>query len=292
MKGGIACVVYAAEVLARLDVGLAGDLIVNTVTDEESTGAGGLVSARTIAADAAIIPEPTSLETAIACRGSLIRRITVTGRAGHAGVAPLHPDLGGSVNAIEKMTIVLEAIRRLREEWARRPRHPLLSSADCVPVVIGGGEWIVSYPETCVVDCHIEYLPSQADAEGHGSIVADEFEAWIERAAQADPWLAAHPPVVESLIGSVPPAEVSPDEAIVHELCGAAGDLGLPPAIGGLDKWHDGATLIVEGGIPAACFGPGRSQHAHTANDQVAIADLVRCTQVVALAAMRYCSRA
>src|SRR5579862_3412137 len=81
MKGGVACMVFAAETLARLGVSLAGELIVNTVTDEESTGAGGLASARTIRADAAIVPEPTGLDVAIACRGSLLPTIVVDGRA-------------------------------------------------------------------------------------------------------------------------------------------------------------------------------------------------------------------
>src|SRR5204862_3114976 len=46
MKGGVACMVYATEVLSRLGVRLSGDVVVNTVTDEESSGAGGLAAAR------------------------------------------------------------------------------------------------------------------------------------------------------------------------------------------------------------------------------------------------------
>ena len=46
--------VLATEVLAGLDVPLAGELIVNTVTDEESTAAGSLASvAHGVAADGA-----------------------------------------------------------------------------------------------------------------------------------------------------------------------------------------------------------------------------------------------
>ncbi len=42
MKGGVAAWCFATEVLAEQGVPLRGDLIVNTVTDEESTGAGAL----------------------------------------------------------------------------------------------------------------------------------------------------------------------------------------------------------------------------------------------------------
>jgi hypothetical protein len=41
MKGGVAAMTFAAEAIARAGVTLAGDLIVATNTDEESSGAGG-----------------------------------------------------------------------------------------------------------------------------------------------------------------------------------------------------------------------------------------------------------
>jgi acetylornithine deacetylase len=290
MKGGVACMAFAAQVLAELGVPLRGDLIVNTVTEEESTGAGGLVTARTLAADAAIVPEPSGLEVWIACRGSLLPRVVVEGRAGHAGLPPAHPAAGGAVNAIEKTTYLVEAVRRLREEWALRPRHRYLSPADCVPTMISGGEWIVSYPGECRLDCHIEYLPTDADADGRGSLVEREFEEWILAAAGADPWLREHPPRIEWLTGDVPPAEVAPDEPIVEELLRAQADLGRAGALGGMDNWHDGATLVVEAGIPSVCFGPGDIRRAHTIDEFVPVADLVACAQGIAVAAARFCA--
>jgi acetylornithine deacetylase len=289
MKGGIACMALAAEVLAALDVDLRGDLIVNTVTDEESTGAGGLVSARTLQADGAIVPEPSGLDVWIACRGSLLPTITVEGRAGHAGIAPRDPDEGGAVNAIEKMAIVLEAIRALREHWTLLPRHAFLSPADCVPTIIGGGEWTVSYPASCRLDCHIEYLPDQADERGGGGRVEREFEEWIARAAAADPWLREHPPRIVWSSGGVPPAEVARDEPIVTAALASARAVGRPSALAGLDNWHDGATLTFEAGIPAICLGPGDIHLAHGTDESVPIADLVACAQALAVTGMRFC---
>ena len=289
MKGGVACMVFAAELLAELGVRLAGDLIVNTVTEEESTGAGGLASARTLHADAAIVPEPSGLDVWIACRGSLLPTITVEGRAGHAGLAPRHPDEGGAVNAIEKMAILLDAVRRLREEWSLLPRHPYLSPADCVPTVVQGGEWIVSHPASCRLDCHIEYLPAQADARGWGSLVECEFVDWILRAAATDPWLAAHPPRIDWSVGGVPPAEVPADDPVVEAALSAVDAIGRPARLGGLDNWHDGATLMVEAGIPTICLGPGDMYLGHTTSESVPVDDLVACAQALAVTAMRYC---
>src|SRR4051812_642915 len=57
MKGGIAAMVVAAEVLAEHG-GLRGDVVVCTNTDEESSGVGGLACARHgVAADFAIVTE-------------------------------------------------------------------------------------------------------------------------------------------------------------------------------------------------------------------------------------------
>ena len=85
MKGGIAGMVYALEVLHRLGVKLAGDAVFCTVTDEESSGAGGMAAvARGVKADAGICAEPTGFDAWVACRGSLTPVVTVEGRAGHA----------------------------------------------------------------------------------------------------------------------------------------------------------------------------------------------------------------
>lgn len=288
MKGGVASMVLAAEVLAELEIRLAGDLLVNTVTEEESTGAGGLHAARTLTADAAIVPEPTGLDVAVACRGSLLPTVLVAGRAGHAGTPPRHPDLGGPVNAIEKAAYLLDALGRLRQEWSLRPRHPFLAPAECVPTVISGGEWIVSHPASCRLDFHIEYLPD-ADGGDPALAVQAEFEDWVARAAAADNWLRDHPPVVQWLTGGVPPAQVSVREPIVEAVAGAERALGRSGRLAGFDNWHDGAWLILEGGIPAVCFGPRELTVAHTVDEHVPIADLVSCAQGIAVAAMRFC---
>jgi acetylornithine deacetylase len=105
MKGGIAAMVVAAETLARLGIGLAGDLVLCTVTDEESTGVGALAAvAHGVGADAGIVTEPSGFDVWVACRGSLIPTITIEGRPGHAGLPQPDWREGGAVNAISPTT--------------------------------------------------------------------------------------------------------------------------------------------------------------------------------------------
>ena len=290
MKGGVACMVFATETLARLGIRLAGDVIVNTDSEEESTGCGGLAMARTLKADAVIVPEPSALDLWIACRGSLLPTVVIPGRSGHAGMAPLSWQEDGPVNAIEKLPLILAAVQELRDEWATRPGHPLLANGGIVPTLVEGGTWIVSYPESCSVQFHIQYLPGQVDESGYGALVEREFEERIQAACAADPWFAEHPVRVEWNVGGVPPAAVDEADPIVQTAAAALHDVGAPGRILGLDNWHDGAMFITEAGIPAICLGPSHISSAHTTFERVDIDSLVRCAQAHAVTAMRFCS--
>ncbi len=294
MKGGIASMVFAAEVLASLDMRLAGDLIICTVTDEESTGCGALAAvAHGVRADAGIVPESTDFEVKIACRGSLIPTIKVQGRAGHAGCPQPHWREGGAVNAIEKASVISDAMRRLQMDWReRRNEHaPYLSPGDIVPTQIVGGEWMVSYPASCRLEYHIAYLPSQAAADGWGGKVQDEVVEWVMRAARADPWLAENPPTIE-WAPEVPAARVAADEPIVSITMTASAAAGRPGRVWGMDGWFDGATFTL-GGTPTIGFGPGNgSSVAHVVDEYIPVDDLVAAAQALAIAAVRFCGTA
>ncbi len=294
MKGGVAAMTFAAEVLAELGVRLAGDLVVCTVTDEESTGAGGLAAvAHGVRADAGIVTEPSGFDIWTSCRGSLMPTITVTGRPGHAGVGQPDWRQGGAVNAIEKATLIIDALRGLQDEWRARPdhSHPHLSPGDIVPTIVSGGEWIVSYPASCRIAYHVAYLPAHADEGGWGSAVEEEIVECVRRAAAADPWLAENPPAIDWAT-DVPSSEVSEGEPIVQAILGTGRDIGRPRRVSGMDSWHDGATFTRFGGTPCVCFGPRDLQVAHTIDEYVVVDDLVECAQELAVAAVRFCGLA
>ncbi len=290
MKGGIAAMVVAAEAVARLGV-LGGDLTVCTVTDEESTGAGGLAAvSHGVRGDGMIVTEPTGLAVWRACRGTLIPTVTVEGRPGHAGVP--QPDWrdGGAVNAIEKMLPLLEAVRRFEAGWRAGPehRHPVLSEGECVLCELHGGDWPVTYPARCSATWHVAYLPAHGEADGWAGGVRRQIEAAIAEAASRDPWLVAHPPSV-AWGSEVPAAEVAEQHPLVQTLAGAIADAGRRPVVAGLDNWHDGATFTRLGDTPAVCFGPGDIGVAHAVDEHVPVAEMVDCAKLLAVAALRFC---
>jgi acetylornithine deacetylase len=291
MKGGVAAMVFAAEVLARLGVRLHGDLIVNTVTDEESSGAGGLAALEHgVRADAGIVTEPTGFELWTCCRGSLSPTITVEGRPGHAEMAQPHWREGGAVNAIEKLAVVLDAVRKLRESWLESDaqRHPHLSPGDIVPVLVRGGEWAVTYPATAELDCELMYLPGRADGDGWGTEVEAEVASWIAEHCARDEWLAEHPPRISWNL-DIPPYQVDSGHPIVATVLEASAIAGEPSRLSGLDSWFDAASFSRFGGTPCVGWGPRSIAWAHTIDEYVPVDDLVRCAQGLALAAIRYC---
>ena len=125
MKGGIAGLVVALETLSRLGVRLAGDVVFCTVTDEESSGAGGRMAVeRGVKADAGIAAEPTDFDAWVSCRGTVTPTITVEGRAGHAEMPQPDWREGGAVNAIEKLVPLLDGITGAARGMARAPGPP------------------------------------------------------------------------------------------------------------------------------------------------------------------------
>lgn len=291
MKGGIASCVFAAEILARVGVRLAGDLIVSTNTDEESSGAGGYALVEHgVRADACMVAEPTAFDAWVSCRGTVTPTIVVEGRAGHAEMRQPHWREGGAVNAVEKMAIVLDAVRTLREEWRDRAdhRHPLLPAGDIVPTIVRGGNWMVTYPERCELVVDVTYLPTHVDAEGTGRAVEREVVEWITAATAADPWLAAHPPRFEWSVDVVP-AEIPADHPAVTTALGIGAALGRSGRISALDSWHDAATFTRLGSTPSFSYGPGGIMTAHAVDEHVPVDDLVDLAAAAALLAMRWC---
>ena len=291
MKGGIAAMVVGLEAMRRTGVRLAGDVVFCTVTDEESSGAGGFAAvAHGVKADAGICAESTGFDAWVACRGTVTPYITVEGRPGHAECRQPHWRDGGAVNAIEKAVPVVQAAQRLRDEWRDRPdqQHPLLPPGDIVPVIIKGGTWEVTYPADCTVAFDVTYLPGRLDADGTGRAVEAEIVEWIERAVATDPWFAEHP-LAWRWNCDIVPAEMPADHPLATATLDVGAGMGRPGKVAGLDSWHDAATFTRRGQTPTFSYGADGIATAHTIDEWVLADDLVDAAAIYALAAMRWC---
>ena len=152
MKAGL-----AAAMLAVASVrGLAGDVVLAAVVDEEAGAAGtkSLVASGMLA-DAAIVTEPTDLTVAIAHKGFVGFEIATAGRAAHGS----RPDRG--VDAIAHMGPVLVQVQILAEGLRSTPGHELLGPGSVHASLIEGGQEYSSYPESCLLTGEWRTLPGQ-----------------------------------------------------------------------------------------------------------------------------------
>lgn len=122
MKGGIACALTAVKALKESGFVPKGDVIVETVVDEEYSGANGTLAARMsgVNADFGIILEPTGLTICPGCVGSLVYRLTIQGNAGM-------PYTGEEIeNPIFEMMELLEVLKEYDDTRMKLLKKPPL----------------------------------------------------------------------------------------------------------------------------------------------------------------------
>ncbi|MGH2614735.1 MAG: ArgE/DapE family deacylase [Thermomicrobiales bacterium] len=305
MKGGIAAMIGAVEAIQRAGVRLQGDVLIESVVDEETGGPG---TTQTIEhgyrADAAIVVEPTDFAIQPVEGGLEWLRVVVRGRSGHSAYRYRSVHAGGqgvAVNAIEKTAKILAAVQDLERHWAVHKRHPLLPAGITTinPGVIiggtGGGQngvpnvltAVSSFPDYCALELSLKYLPGEETAN-----IRAEFEDYIGRVAAADPWLREHPPEIEWGIRGVsfPPAQTPADHPFLAVLGEAAAlATGEPAVMEGMVAVTDLAWLA-GADIPGAIFGPGSlAGNAHGDDEHIAIADLTRGVLALALVIVGWC---
>jgi acetylornithine deacetylase len=286
MKGGIAAALFALEALAACGVELAGDVLFQTVTDEETCAMGTIAAiARGYTADGGLVPEGTGFDVRVATRGLLHARLVVEGRSAHAEVAQPSWQEGGGVSAIDKALDVLAALRRLSDGWSHRAgkQHPLLSTPAIHATQIAGGDFIASIPERCEVGLNLTYLPADVDADGYGSRVREEVEDALAGVVAGDDWLAAHPPHL-SWLTDFPPREIGVHAPIVEAVRRAGAQLGIDVGVAGADTADDGALLTRFAATPSPAFGPGDIGRTHAIDEWIGIDELTLAARLYARA--------
>ena len=283
MKSGVAAMLLAVESLRAAQCELRGDVILESVIEEECTGNGTLACAlRGLRADAALLPECTGLTASRANVGVFWFRVRVLGRAGHAQATV------AGVNAIEKMVFVFTALRALEAELNAEADHPLYSGQPH-PLnlnigVIRGGDWPSSVPADCTVECRLACLPGSTVEQAQSRV-----RAAIAKAAAADAWLRECPPEVEFFGFRAAPSVVDTDAAAMQLLAECHTELNGSP----LEFTADTATsdqrfFLNELAMPATCYGP-LGENIHAADERVWIPSIRQTAQVLALYMMRWC---
>jgi acetylornithine deacetylase/succinyl-diaminopimelate desuccinylase len=320
MKGALAAMAAAMVALRRAGEPAAGAVTLAAVVDEEMEGLGAeRLVAGGVAADGAVVGEPTGNRPCLGHKGLEWLEVELTGRAAHGGT----PAAG--VNAIAAAGRFVHLVEtELAPRLAARA-HPLLGPPTINFGAVRGGD----QPSTVAASCTLALDRRLVPGESCESAVA-ELEALLARVAAAMPGLAT---AVRRLPGGAGTLERRPfatdagsplaravAAAWRAEAAGrggdgesgagaaggrrprpghAAGDAGTGdglaagtggPAFAAFPAWTDGGLLAVHAGIPTVILGPGDLALAHSPREAVPVAELAAAARIYAAAALAFCA--
>jgi succinyl-diaminopimelate desuccinylase len=252
MKSGLAVMLELARTLEQPAVDVTYIFYVAEEVAAEHNGLGQLHAERPdlLAADAALLGEPTAAALEAGCQGSMRLRATLQGIRSHTA----RPWKGR--NAIHRLGPLLESLARYE---ARRPVIAGCEYREALQAVrVEGGVAGNVVPDRAVLDLNHRFAPDRQpdEAEAH---VRDVLSPHLDEGDTVE--------LLDVAAGAPPGLE--------HPLLRALIDrnrLAVTAKLG----WTDVARFAAQG-VPAANFGPGDSTVAHMADERVERAAIERC---------------
>jgi acetylornithine deacetylase len=290
MKGGLAAQAAAAIAMRKAGLRPGGDLLFESVVDEEFAGGGGTLAARLrgITADACAIAEPTNEAVLRASRGGHF--FDVVCRAGD-------PSAYFSSEEVVSPAVPMGRLLAWVGSWTERRRRVPRGEAyrdfpDPAPVQVLALEanrfepdvpW--SVPLEARLRLYFQFLPHEDVAAR-----AAEIEESLVELARADPFFRDHPLEVARLVD--PPLEgheLAADHPWTRCLHEAARSVVGPDVPLTASDWPCDAFLDQKHfGIPTLLFGP-RGAGAHNKDEYVETASILRTAEVYLAAALEWC---
>ncbi|TVR72043.1 MAG: ArgE/DapE family deacylase [Sphaerobacteraceae bacterium] len=284
MKGGMATFLLAIDALNAAGIKLAGEVKIAATVGEEDGGFGSLGTIlRGHRADGVVISEPTRLAIVAAQAGSLVARITVTGKSAHGAMR----DEG--VSAVEKFIPIFQDLQRWEAERNASLDHPLFAdAANKIPISFGkvrSGEWHSTVPETLIAEGRIGLLPGEDMHEFQEAV-----RQRVLNAAKQDFWLSQHPPDVEFFSGQFAPGETRPDEPLPTALASAHQQVtGQAPIVTGITAGTDMRLYTEIGNMPCIIYGAGDVSVAHQNDEHISISDIQTAAKTIATLLIDWC---
>lgn len=284
MKGGNVALLLAIQAIQALNLQLKGDVIFQSVVEEESGGAGTLAAIlRGYKADAAIIPEPTNLKIFPKQQGSMWFRIHVKGQSAHGGTRY------EGVSAIEKSMLVVSHILELEKVRNGRVTDPLYEKIPIpFPINIGkisGGDWPSSVADLVQIEGRMGVSPEETMDEAKL-----EMQKWLEGLKEIDSWFEEHPPTLEWFGARWLPGSINIEHELMRTLVSKYKVVLKDEPVIEASPWGtDGGLLTNVGDTPSIVFGPGVTEMAHFSNEYIELDKIFITAEIIALTLIEWC---
>jgi acetylornithine deacetylase len=271
---GQAAVLFALALLLReRGVQAAGDILFHFVIEEENGGNGTLAMIRRgVRADAAVVIEPTEMAVVPAVRGAMWFELQTFGRAAHSGSPGRR--ISALDKALEAMNILRDYHDRLLAESHGLPLFDIF--ADPMPLTFGeckAGTWPATVPAKALVRGVFGFLPNRTRAQVRNGMIESIR-------TEGDEWLREHFELTFPMLhseGNMLPV----DHPLVKSLLGAVRKNGLKEKISAMTASCDAWLYNNQARIPTVVFGPGSIAHAHSAQEEIVLEDILTGASVL-----------
>ena len=283
MKGGIAAMLKALEAIIKNGVKLNGDIILQSVVNEEHSGSGSLACvSKGYKADAAIITEPSGSDVIVTeSGGGVYWEIIVKGRETHAGSRWIGNEQYG-ISAIEKIPLIISNLLDFEKKLNKDKKNISL----CIGM-INGGNYSTSTALTCRLN-GVAYFSADMGTGEYGLLKVKNM--LIQSLVDIDDeWLKNNPP--EIFFQHYDDAyKLENNGNGIKELLSTTGAeiLGEPMKFAKMNGACDARHLGNRGNMPVIVYGPGTVKTAHSVDEYIEIDDYIKAIKILALTIYRW----
>ncbi len=272
MKGGLMAALMALRFLREAGVILQGDVIVQSVVNEEHAGNGTLdLVRRGITADAAIVLEPTENQVFVSHPGGLYWQVAVPGIPRSPG-ARWQGDTQDGVSAIERLPGVIDALLEIERDYNQIRFNDLLEQGQATFSLVMGKIAGGHYETVTAGDLLLKGGAYFSGRIGSVQDVMQRFRSAIASANKRDRFLRCEP-VAVSFLHHDDATRQPPDIAVAAGMAATLGHRGGDGTVRHGPFCCDMRHLVNQGGIPGIIFGPGTISQAHKPDEYIEVAE-------------------